>query len=513
MPTVSELISTNITNAITNSQIWGGVIYNVKAAAYGAKGDGITDDTAAIQAAIDAVKAAGGGIVFLPKGIYKISAPLNISGANYLSIEGVGADASIIRISSATSDVFTSTAPSRWRRFEKFTVDSSVTRTAGAHFNLTGAEYRTVFEKIKLKDWFNGILLNSFEQCWILDSQFAEPGGAGTALQVGILAASAQGANLNIRDCFFRGTDGVDGVGGSAVGDTGIKILDADAVFMTNTDIGGFITNDLAITPQTRAANHHFTQCFFDATKNGACLSVGGAGVKQEITFTGCWFASAGQETGGSTTAPGIEILNVGSYRKLQFNGGRVFNTKGIGVKYQAAGEVQFNGVYIQNNGIGGIADQNHGFLVDTPLNQYSAHIHDCVFGGNNGDDIKTTANSRFYTVQNCYIPGAFTNLGTAKRISGNTTDPLKNTLASAATITLPGMGGEFFVITGTTNITGITATWPGHRITLKFDGALTVVDASTNLQLAGNFVTAANSTITLVCDGATWFEVGRSAN
>lgn len=45
-------------------------VYNVKA--YGAKGDGTTDDTAACQAAIDAAQAAGGGIVFFPKGTYKL---------------------------------------------------------------------------------------------------------------------------------------------------------------------------------------------------------------------------------------------------------------------------------------------------------------------------------------------------------------------------------------------------------------------------------------------------------
>jgi len=39
---------------------------------YGAKGDGVTDDTTAIQATFDAVNTAGGGTVFFPKGIYKI---------------------------------------------------------------------------------------------------------------------------------------------------------------------------------------------------------------------------------------------------------------------------------------------------------------------------------------------------------------------------------------------------------------------------------------------------------
>jgi polygalacturonase len=46
--------------------------------AYGAKGDGITDDTAAIQAALDAAGAAGGGQVYVPVGAFVVRAPLRI---------------------------------------------------------------------------------------------------------------------------------------------------------------------------------------------------------------------------------------------------------------------------------------------------------------------------------------------------------------------------------------------------------------------------------------------------
>src|ERR1700757_551224 len=44
----------------------GGQVYNVKA--YGAKVDGVTDDTAAVNAAQAAAVAAGGGVVFIPAG-------------------------------------------------------------------------------------------------------------------------------------------------------------------------------------------------------------------------------------------------------------------------------------------------------------------------------------------------------------------------------------------------------------------------------------------------------------
>ena len=45
---------------------------------FGAKGDGITDDTTAIQSAFNAVRT-NGGAVYFPKGIYIVSAIIRIS--------------------------------------------------------------------------------------------------------------------------------------------------------------------------------------------------------------------------------------------------------------------------------------------------------------------------------------------------------------------------------------------------------------------------------------------------
>lgn len=56
---------------------------------FGAKGDGISDDTAFIQSAIDAAIIARGGVVFLPVGVYKITAPLRCSSGNVV-LRGIG---------------------------------------------------------------------------------------------------------------------------------------------------------------------------------------------------------------------------------------------------------------------------------------------------------------------------------------------------------------------------------------------------------------------------------------
>jgi parallel beta-helix repeat protein len=55
---------------------------SVKAAAYGAKGDGVTDDTTAIQNAINAVGGTG-GTVLVPDGVYMVNATAIQSGGNH----------------------------------------------------------------------------------------------------------------------------------------------------------------------------------------------------------------------------------------------------------------------------------------------------------------------------------------------------------------------------------------------------------------------------------------------
>jgi len=93
--------------AITDT---GGQVYNVRA--YGAKGDGVADDTAAIQAAIDASTGAADpahniryptGTVFLPAGTYYVRADsLTIRSVQGFHFEGVNAWQTQIRVHGTT---------------------------------------------------------------------------------------------------------------------------------------------------------------------------------------------------------------------------------------------------------------------------------------------------------------------------------------------------------------------------------------------------------------------------
>jgi hypothetical protein len=79
--------------------------WNVKA--HGALGDGSTDDTTAIQAAMDAANTAGGGMVYFPPGTYITTA---ITIYSQIKIVGAGPELSVVKMKASTNtQVFTST--------------------------------------------------------------------------------------------------------------------------------------------------------------------------------------------------------------------------------------------------------------------------------------------------------------------------------------------------------------------------------------------------------------------
>lgn len=80
-----------------------GLVFNVKSSAYGAVGDGVTDDTSAIQAAINAASAVC-GIVFFPAGTYLTSSALLPKKA---TLVGASSQLSVITLNHASANVLT----------------------------------------------------------------------------------------------------------------------------------------------------------------------------------------------------------------------------------------------------------------------------------------------------------------------------------------------------------------------------------------------------------------------
>lgn len=92
--------ATNLSTALAG---FAGMFINVKDPAYGAVGNGVTNDTTAIMAAIAAAQTAGGAIVFFPPGTYQVT-NLDPSVVD-VWLMGCGEEASILRSNSATTNL------------------------------------------------------------------------------------------------------------------------------------------------------------------------------------------------------------------------------------------------------------------------------------------------------------------------------------------------------------------------------------------------------------------------
>lgn len=143
--------------AIAYSTFLGQLVVSVKN--FGAAGDGTTDDTSAVQAASDRVKARGGGWVFFPKGTYKISSAITIdtAGVNWY---GAGPGIAVIKNFSTTGNAITVTATGTCRNiFRDFSITANTT-SSGFGISIGSANFCTV-ENVAVALHRNGISMVS----------------------------------------------------------------------------------------------------------------------------------------------------------------------------------------------------------------------------------------------------------------------------------------------------------------------------------------------------------------
>lgn len=124
---VSTSMQTAVANSITS------LFFNVKAASYGAVGDGSTDDSTAVAAAITAASAAGGGTVYFPKGTYKISGTLTVPVG--VSLLGSGAGASTLSQSSGATFISMTGTVGQWTYIRDLNITSIVNSVTICGFN------------------------------------------------------------------------------------------------------------------------------------------------------------------------------------------------------------------------------------------------------------------------------------------------------------------------------------------------------------------------------------------
>ncbi|MBE7414985.1 MAG: hypothetical protein HS130_07090 [Deltaproteobacteria bacterium] len=125
----------------------------VDARDYGAKGDGVTDDTAALQAAISA-----GKIIYIPAGKYLVTAPLNVRG--WRIIYGAGRDSTVLKAGNWLSDFVIKSVDGNSRRWMPYSVISDLTIDGGSSASALGGIYASyitqwVFERIVIYNFHN----------------------------------------------------------------------------------------------------------------------------------------------------------------------------------------------------------------------------------------------------------------------------------------------------------------------------------------------------------------------
>lgn len=85
-------------------------VTNTTVVASGAKCDGVTNDTPAIQAAVDAAGKQPGGVVVIPAGICSLNGNVHLNTKNGVTVEGAGATKTFL-VQHARSNIFQITSP------------------------------------------------------------------------------------------------------------------------------------------------------------------------------------------------------------------------------------------------------------------------------------------------------------------------------------------------------------------------------------------------------------------
>lgn len=162
-----------------------GPVFDVRA--YGATGDGVTDDQAAINAAVTAASAAGGGTVYLPHGTYSIGTFISLKdGAN---IRGDGETMTLVKARSGlATGLFVGTGANT-------VTDVSIEAlTLDGQFSILGTSLK-------------GIQVSSGARIEVRQVTTQDTGSSGVLLQTGTVDSLVEGCRIL--------TSGLDGAGTS----------------------------------------------------------------------------------------------------------------------------------------------------------------------------------------------------------------------------------------------------------------------------------------------------------
>jgi hypothetical protein len=199
----------------------GQLVANVKL--YGAIGDGMTNDTAAIQSAIDACASAGGGIVWFPGGRYKTTNSLRVKFSN-VSLMGAGNASVVAPVGNFDTVAFVSDAPATYvyaGRVMDLTFDE--TGKTGGRLMYGSYVANFILERVHAGGGVKGLEFNNFNNVDLHNLRVTDYlGGTGAA--------------------YLRLTGGIAGVGRSDVANLFRVVFGGTrSLGMRGVDVDGFV--------------------------------------------------------------------------------------------------------------------------------------------------------------------------------------------------------------------------------------------------------------------------------
>ena len=293
---------------------------------FGATGDGSTDDTAAIQAAIDSLTL--GGMVFFPIGIYVVSSTITVD-TSLIQLVGTG-DSSIIRINH-NSDVIQLNKASVTKIFSlgvsNLNFDCTTDRTAGATIHV-GNVGQCRFENIRItagsggRPW-NGIVIDSGSQCFYHHVRINSC--ANTGLTLGLPNATS---NVMIVDQWFTDCQFDTNLAGGIVIANNSTTLSVEGLYFTRCSVFGNTGNGVLIdaSGQTSgavmSANYFFGEMILDSNTVNGLLVQGTSTDLFQLRLFNVWCSF---NTGHGIFLPAM-------VKKFEINGGFVLLNGNSGV-------------------------------------------------------------------------------------------------------------------------------------------------------------------------------------
>ncbi|WP_447791238.1 M10 family metallopeptidase C-terminal domain-containing protein [Pseudomonas farris] len=294
------------------------MIFNVQN--FGAKGDGITDDTAAIQSAIDAAAAAGGGQVYMPTGTYIVSGGeepsdgcLMLKSNVYLYGDGMGA--TTVKVADGSDTKITGVIRSAYGEethdfgVSNLTIDGNRDSTTG-----------------KIDGWFNGYI----------------PGEAGYDSNVTL-------DSVEIKDCSGYGFDPHEQT---------VNMVIKNSVSHGN-GLDGFVADFLS--------NSTFeNNIAYDNDRHGFNIVTS----THDFTMTN----NVAYDNGGNGIVIQRGSEDIPSPTNITITGGEVYGNGAEGVLIKMSSEVTVSGIDIHDNASAGIRiyGSNHVEIIDNTLNNNS---------------------------------------------------------------------------------------------------------------------------------------------